>query len=182
MSDTQPTVRYRLIPEFPTYRVGDDGSVWSYLLDGAWYRLKLSRQRSGHLLASLYRGNGQEYRQVHRLVLEAFAGPCPPGRECRHLNGNPADNRLSNLAWGTHVENMRDRIRHGTQSRHKGEANGQAKLTEDAVRRIRSEAAAILKTHGRYPYGTFTGLARKYGVSNPLIHMIVRGQIWQHVT
>lgn len=26
--------------------------------------------------------------QVHRLVLEAFVGPCPPGMECRHLDGD----------------------------------------------------------------------------------------------
>lgn len=33
---------------------------------------------------------------------------------CRHLNGNPYDNRLENLAWGTPSENMLDKVRHGT--------------------------------------------------------------------
>jgi HNH endonuclease/NUMOD4 motif len=36
---------------------------------------------------------GKLQLRVHRLVLEAFVGPCPPGQECRHLNGNPSDNR-----------------------------------------------------------------------------------------
>lgn len=53
-------------------------------------------------------------RNIHRLVLEAFVGPCPPGMLCRHLNGNPADNRLENLRWGTPSENSYDKGRHGT--------------------------------------------------------------------
>lgn len=53
-------------------------------------------------------------RYVHQLVLEAFAGPCPRGLECRHLDGDAANNALSNLQWGTASENQRDRIAHGT--------------------------------------------------------------------
>jgi hypothetical protein len=49
---------------------------------------------------------------VHVLVLNAFVGPCPLGMETRHLNGKPYDNRLSNLCWGTPVENAADAIRH----------------------------------------------------------------------
>lgn len=51
---------------------------------------------------------------VHRLVLEAFDGPCPEGMECRHLDGDPTNNRLANLRWGTRSENNLDRVAHGT--------------------------------------------------------------------
>ena len=68
----------------------------------------------GHLEASLSR-NGKVSRQlVHRLVLAAFVGPCPEGEEVRHLDGNPGNNRLSNLAYGTRGENNLDAVRHGT--------------------------------------------------------------------
>lgn len=51
--------------------------------------------------------------RVHVLVLEAFDRPRPKGAVCRHLDGNPINNHLSNLAWGTHKENTEDRKRHG---------------------------------------------------------------------
>lgn len=53
---------------------------------------------------------------VHRLVLDAFTGPCPDGMEACHGDGNPANNNASNLRWGTRAENVRDQVRHGTHS------------------------------------------------------------------
>jgi hypothetical protein len=52
--------------------------------------------------------------RVHVVVLTTFTGP-PQGdmNECRHLNGDAMDNRLVNLAWGTHLENILDITRHG---------------------------------------------------------------------
>lgn len=68
----------------------------------------------GHQCVSLW-NDKLKTAFVHRLVLEAFVGPCPgEGFMCRHLNGNPADNRVENLAWGTALENAQDVIRHGT--------------------------------------------------------------------
>ena len=82
-----------------------DGKVRTLYLnprDGYW-RVTLSGggRRSGPVL-------------VHRLLMEAFTGPCPEGEETRHLDGNRANCVLSNLAYGTHDENMQDMIRHGT--------------------------------------------------------------------
>ncbi|AXN43438.1 NUMOD4 motif protein [Mycobacterium marinum] len=51
---------------------------------------------------------------IHQLVCAAFHGPCPSwATEIRHLNGDAFDARPENLAWGTHSENMQDKIRHG---------------------------------------------------------------------
>jgi hypothetical protein len=52
--------------------------------------------------------------RMHRVILTAFAGPCPPRMECRHFNGDPLDNRSENLPWGTRSENVMDLVRHGT--------------------------------------------------------------------
>lgn len=53
---------------------------------------------------------------AHRMVLEAFVGPRPEGMFGCHSDGNPANNALHNLRWGTHSENMQDAVRHGTHS------------------------------------------------------------------
>jgi hypothetical protein len=55
---------------------------------------------------------------VHRIVLEAFHGPPPrTGLQCCHINGDPSDNRVENLRWGTARENVRDRVAHQAQIR-----------------------------------------------------------------
>lgn len=51
---------------------------------------------------------------VHRLVMRAFVGPCPEGQEVRHLDGDSSNCSLENLTYGTHSENERDAVRHGT--------------------------------------------------------------------
>jgi len=77
---------------------------------------------------------------VHRLVLETFVGPKPDGQEACHINGDPTDNRVENLYWGSRSQNMQDMSRHGTHAkiRMPGESHPQAKLTEEDVRQIRA--------------------------------------------
>lgn len=52
-------------------------------------------------------------KRVHRLVLAAFEGE-NPDMQVRHLDGDPQNNRIENLAYGTNAENMADSIEHGT--------------------------------------------------------------------
>lgn len=107
---------------------------------------------------------------VHRLVLETFVGPCPPGHECRHLDSQPTNNNLSNLVWGTHTENMQDRVARGTSSR--GERAFKAKLNDQAVTVIRHALARGVPA---------TLLARLHGGSLNMISCIRRGRTWRHL-
>lgn len=64
--------------------------------------------KSGHVSVKLNRR--QLY--VHHLVLSTFMCSKPnTGKriECRHLDGNPANNFVDNLRWGTVKENRADR-------------------------------------------------------------------------
>lgn len=79
------------------------GQTMAQCSNGSHFNVKL---RSGH--------QRREVLYVHRLVLAAFVGPCPEGMEVRHLDGNPANNRLENLKYGTVSENRFDSVRHGT--------------------------------------------------------------------
>jgi HNH endonuclease/NUMOD4 motif len=73
--------------------------------------LSPGRMPGGHLSVVLGRSVGSKC--VHDLVLRAFIGLPPPFMECRHLDGNPANNKLENLCWGTRSENMQDVKYHG---------------------------------------------------------------------
>lgn|SRR5690625_1487415 len=68
---------------------------------------------TGHLTVCLGINGKRKTTQIHRLVAGAFLGPRPDGMEVRHLDGNPQNNRLGNLAYGTRSENRIDRVRHG---------------------------------------------------------------------
>ncbi len=52
-------------------------------------------------------------RRTNRMVALAFIGP-PTGEVVRHLDGNPRNNNVENLAYGTQSENIFDAVRHGT--------------------------------------------------------------------
>ena len=67
--------------------------------------------KSGHV--SVVLEHGGQGKPVHQLVMLAFVGPAPEGMEVRHLNGNPTDNRLINLKYGTRRENILDYIYQG---------------------------------------------------------------------
>jgi hypothetical protein len=87
--------------------------------DGARWRLrgKLMRPtpwRKGYLGINLSKDGKQRRFQVHRLVLEAFVGPCPEGQQACHNNNVRSDNCLVNLRWDTLSANMRDKAIHGT--------------------------------------------------------------------
>jgi hypothetical protein len=88
--------------------------------------LRPGRNNSGHYSVTL--GHGAHGSLVHYLVLKTFVGERPDGMDIRHLNGNPCDNRLCNLAYGTRTENILDVYRVGKRWR---------KLSLDDAKRIK---------------------------------------------
>ena len=126
------------IPGFPGYKISREGRVWSepnsQHKTGKWLK-PYKYDKYDHLGVVLYRGKKAYHRYVHCLVLETFVEPRPEGMECRHLDGDPTNNHLNNLRWGTRVENASDQVRHGTDPR--GVRNGISKLEEDDVRLVR---------------------------------------------
>lgn len=97
------------------YEVSDAGRVRSTRRAGSAGGLrKLHKAKAGgYWIVGLGRAGRQETRHVHALVMEAFVGPRPPGMEVRHVDGDPLNANLSNLAYGTSSENKRDLLRHG---------------------------------------------------------------------
>jgi hypothetical protein len=105
---------------------------------------------------------------VHLFVLDAYIGPRPtPDAEGRHLDDDPDNNRLDNLAWGSAFDNAADRRRNGG---YRSEDNGRARLSFGEAEVIRQRAA-----HGE----TLVSLARAFSVHQRQIGRIVRRESWQ---
>jgi hypothetical protein len=155
-----PVVGWEGLYEVSSYgnvrRAGQDGSVLKLADHKGYRRITLSKN-----------SNAKRY-SVHRLVLEAFVGPCPDEMECRHIDGNRSNNHLENLAWGTRSENQADRVRHGTHG--KGQCNKNAKLTPEAVIAIRADPRLQRE------------IADDYGISRGQVGHIKRRFNWPHLS
>jgi len=134
--------------------------------------LKQWQQKSGHKNVRLSSGNVSRLARVHRLVLEAFVGPCPALQMCRHDDGDPRNNRKSNLSWGTSQQNQLDRRKHGTDSR--GERCVHAKLTNEKVREMRQLRAETGMT--------YQDIADRYGVCRRVAARAISGESWGNVS
>lgn len=113
MSCPDISEEWRAVPGYEgLYQVSDTGRVWS---ERAGRELKpFAHKHQGHLGIGLTDNRGRRRGQkIHRLVLEAFVGPCPAGMQACHYNDVPNDNRLENLRWDTPRANMMDRSRNG---------------------------------------------------------------------
>jgi hypothetical protein len=105
---------------------------------------------------------------VHRLVAEAFIGPCPEGHIVCHGPGGPLDNCLENLSYGTPSQNNgADRLRDGTLPR--GERSGSSRLTETQVIAIKRR---LMAGESR------ASLGREFGVRPENISHIAVGRSW----
>ncbi len=120
--------------------------------------------RDGHVIYGLHSLGRCETKRGGPLVLEAFVGPRPNGFEACHNDGNPANDALSNLRWGTHSDNEKDKLLHGTSSR--GENNSRAKLTAEQVLTIRNQS------------GSHHEIAAQYGISRPTVSFIKSRRYW----
>lgn len=170
------TEEWRAVPGFAGYEVSDLGRVRSWhgpraIGGGSTTRaeplmMKPATHRNGRKHVMLARGGRRITGLIHRLVLEAFVGPCPEGMECCHGNGVPADNRLENLRWDTKAANEADKRRHGTISRR----SGPRKLTLEQVAEVRTSNEPA------------RAAAKRLKVTVSTIFMIRRGERWSEAT
>lgn len=160
---------WKPVPEFANYLVSSDGRVLSVQKGYGWLLSPIRHKRTGHLYVFLYQDGHMYKRYIHDLVLSAWHREPVSGEECRHLNGNPEDNHLENLAWGSRQDNANDRVKHGRSLR--GEKSPVHKLTEHQVLEIRNRVGTE----------TLRSLAREYGVSHTCIRRAGNGMNWGYL-
>lgn len=163
-------IAWKPIPGFDGYYASEDGQMLSYVKSKAKPRiLHQSSTPDGHKYVFLTKGEKQIKMFVHRAILMAWVRMPNPGEEARHLNDKPWENGVSNLAWGTRIENVDDKRRNGGLP--VGERAGTHKLTEQQVLEIR-------KLHGKMP---LREIAAKYGVSHTTIRRAALGIKWSYL-
>lgn len=94
------------------YEVSDEGQIMS-LRRGEPIVLAATVGRRGYRVVDLRVGGVRRARYVHQLVAEAFIGPRPDGMVTRHLDDDPLNNRATNLAYGSVIDNAQDALRNG---------------------------------------------------------------------
>jgi hypothetical protein len=146
--------------EVPVVRTGVD-----YLRVSPGRLLKRGKASGNRWNVVLCRQGTTKTCLVAHLVAAAFLGPAN-GLQVLHKNDVTTDDRVENLRYGTHAENMGDKVLNGLSNR--GAKHHKAKLTEDQARAIKTRSQTE---------DTRT-LAKEFGVSPNTIQAIKHGYNW----
>ena len=187
-------MEWRSLEEFPNYQFSDTGLVKK----GDKYPLITLNQ--GYPCVNLSNNLVNKRFAIHRVIAELFIGPRPDGQMVRHLDDDKENNHASNLAYGTHLDNVADATRNGRMAKgdkhgskthpekikrgddhysitnpeklSRGESHWKSKLTESQVDEIRS-----------YPsyYGSIKFLCKKFDLCQTTISRIRAGTSWKKI-
>ena len=134
-------------------------------------KLKPLATNRGYVRVGIYENKIYKRYSIHRLVAEVYL-PNPNNLpEVAHDNHIKTDNRVSNLKWSNHSDNMKENYKSGGVKPSKGEEHGQSKLTNDNVLFIRQNT-------NKY---SMRKLAKMFNVSYGTIYPIIHNKTWKHI-
>lgn len=133
---------------------------------------KLQTDKDGYQTTHLHFKGNRSFVYVHRLILEAFVGPCPLDQQACHNDGNSAHNQLNNLRWDTCSQNNLDKRKHGTAQI--GERSGASRFFNEQVQTVRwlYEITDLNQIQ----------LACMLGTYQAVISNIIRYKTWSHLS
>ena len=149
---------FKSIPGYPRYEINEEGVVRNINRQFVLKQQRIARYHS----VTLFNDTGNHTCYIHHLVALTFISERPNGMWIRHLDGNPSNNSLSNLRYGSQLDNASDRALHGTW--------GQS-LTERHVRVMR----------GLYKCGfTQVRLRKLFKLHSSTVSRIITGKTWKY--
>ena len=131
-------------------------------------RLIIGEQVKGYRRVALW--NNKKYKRVfvHRLVAQAFI-PNPDDKpEIDHIDGNPLNNKVDNLRWCNHTENLNNPI---TLKRKSIAAKGNHMAGRFGALHHNSKKVKCIETNS--VYGGIAEAERQTGIGH--ISMVCRG-------
>ena len=163
------------------YEITDCGDVFSVKRKGSKGGLKSTfTDRQGYLRIGLCKDGLRKTHLIHQLVATTFIGKNDDNLFVCHEDGNPQNNHVSNLYYGTRSDNSKDAVKHGTHNflqdgfdelRVSGEDCSWAKLDETKVIYIKSMKGQK----------TCRELSKEMNVSYSNISAIWCGRSWRNV-
>ena len=119
------------IPDFTGYKADKDGNIYSMIPKGCrnrfdktkWLnepkKLKYRQTKTGYCRVYLRRDSTGEREDVyvHRIIASMFIPNPNNYSDVNHKNNNPSDNRVENLEWLSHKDNLEYGFTHGNRSR-----------------------------------------------------------------
>jgi len=150
------------IDNYPKYAITDTGNVYS-LKWAKKRKLKpqrASQSKKGYVQVRLFNEDYKKGRlqYIHRLVWESFRGDIPKDKEIDHIDGNPRNNKLSNLQILTRREN--------TQKYNRKKQGGTI---------LRDKRDELIQDYEEL--GTFEKVAEKWGASIPAVNRVIRNRV-----
>ena len=128
--------------------------------------------KKGYKRLALSKNKKQKLFYLHRLIAIHFIENKENKPHINHIDGNPSNNKIHNLEWVTHKENMQHAYRTGLTNYPNGELSRRAKLTNEDVMNIVNDSEFIKRKD----------LMLKYKVSKATIQNILTGRSWRHIT
>lgn len=144
---------WRDIGGYDSYQVSNFGRVRRFYKHTPPHILKALPNRGGYLRVDLCRDGKHHSTYVHRLVALAFIDNPKNKPQVNHINGNKTDNRVENLEWVTHDENMHHAAVTGL--RRQGAEHPDAKFTNEQARFIRDNPDGLTRAQLAHRFGVY---------------------------
>lgn len=176
-------------PSFPGYWITSSGRVMAP--SGKILRTRVNNLGYVKAAGICFVNDRRRYKKsqsVHRLVMDAWTGPCPSGQEVDHIDHDKQNNRLDNLRYITHRENIIHAHEAGrfpeqrpwmigrVLSQETKDKMSQAKLGAKHWRSVKPNAEEIISRHSAGE--TTQAIADSMGLKRTVVGDILRGTHW----
>ena len=143
------------------YLIKEDGSILNK--DGTVKTLKVTPK--GYLHSSFYYNGKLTTHLIHRLVAEAYYGPCPKGLEVDHKDNDRQNNHKDNLRYVTKAVNNQKSYTSGNRDV-SGENNANSKYSEEEIHNL-----IRLRNQG-FSYGKLVAMT---GINKGTVAKVAKG-------